>query len=390
MPHSLSIIMPCYNCADTVEEAFDSISQQDFSIPYEVVMVNDGSTDRTATVLRKLAKGNKQLKIIQHPRNLGGGAARNTGIAHSKGSLIYCLDSDNILPLNSLAQLVDFLLAKKCDGVGFHHRKFFSGSSQNFARTVSNPIVNRPIKLKDFFAKESTLLDNFLFTRKAFLKTKGYPTHHGFDTQCFEIRFIAAKNLVWICPNSLFLHRQFPQQGKSYFERVYDNGEFSKNMYLIYEDIMPMFSAKVRKTIAQFDIFKNTSLEKQNLPATLQKMYKANPSGFFQKRRKRTTGRRNEDIFCRAITLYQQQKYDRALKEVRYVIQHGWDWVVPNYLMVRCLMGFFGLFPAEQIEANVTRFSSQFIPQPVPALRKNIFSLIMSKLLRILGIKRSK
>lgn len=102
----VSIIVPTYNCAKYIPEAVESILSQSFK-DYEIIVVDDGSTDNTKDVLSPyLEKG--LIKYI-YQENQGPGAARNTGINQAQGKYISFLDSDDVLLENSLLKRVDFL-----------------------------------------------------------------------------------------------------------------------------------------------------------------------------------------------------------------------------------------------------------------------------------------
>ncbi len=89
----ISIIIPCYNHGEYIEEAIESINQCEQKDLYEVIIVNDGSTEnKTIEVLKKLETSGYQ---ILHQQNLGVGAARNNGIKAARGEFILPLDSDN-------------------------------------------------------------------------------------------------------------------------------------------------------------------------------------------------------------------------------------------------------------------------------------------------------
>ncbi|HTA26938.1 MAG TPA: glycosyltransferase [Bacteroidia bacterium] len=89
----ISIIIPCYNQGDYLEDALKSVEQYQDKGIYEIIIVNDGSTDSaTLTVLKELSA--KGYNIINQP-NKGLGAARNVGIKIAKGKYILPLDSDN-------------------------------------------------------------------------------------------------------------------------------------------------------------------------------------------------------------------------------------------------------------------------------------------------------
>jgi hypothetical protein len=137
--------------------------------------------------------------------------------------------------------MINYLDEKKCDGVAFFERRFFLNRDKNNYNSHFNPITNSAVSFEDFFSEKPPLLDNFLYTKKSYEESGGYPEHHGFDTQCFELRYMSTGHSVFFCPNTAFYHRQGGKE-KSYFERVYESGEFSKNMYFIYEDLFFLFS----------------------------------------------------------------------------------------------------------------------------------------------------
>ena len=125
MHRRLSIIIPCYNCVSTLEEALASVYTQSLTTPFEVIMVDDGSKDTTADLMVTLSKMYPNVICLFNKKNHGGGAARNIGIAKSTGDLIYCLDSDNFFAPNTMQKMINFLEQIKCDGVAFSERRFF-------------------------------------------------------------------------------------------------------------------------------------------------------------------------------------------------------------------------------------------------------------------------
>ena len=96
----LSIIIPTYNSEKYIENLLDSISIQDYD-NYEVIIVNDGSTDNTLNIINNYSKKNKRIKCITID-NSGPGNARKVGFENSKGDLLFFLDSDDYLPFNDV------------------------------------------------------------------------------------------------------------------------------------------------------------------------------------------------------------------------------------------------------------------------------------------------
>ncbi len=115
---SLTIFFPCYNDAHSigqlVKEAFEIAPA--LTSDFEIIVINDGSTDSSGAVLHRLQKNYPDLKIITHPQNLGYGAALRSGFAAATKDLVFYTDGDgqyNVSELPILLQLmgpdVDFV-----------------------------------------------------------------------------------------------------------------------------------------------------------------------------------------------------------------------------------------------------------------------------------------
>ena len=87
----ISVITACYNHGKFINEMIESVIQQTFE-DYEIIIVNDGSTDDTAEILKNIT--HEKVKII-HTENHGPADARNTAIKHARAPLIMNLDADD-------------------------------------------------------------------------------------------------------------------------------------------------------------------------------------------------------------------------------------------------------------------------------------------------------
>jgi len=96
MPTKFSIIIPAYNEARTIEEAAREIQHSfaDFNSSFEIVVVDDGSTDETAAIATMLAETIPNIRLVRHKKNQGKGAAVQTGVLSSKGTWALFLDAD--------------------------------------------------------------------------------------------------------------------------------------------------------------------------------------------------------------------------------------------------------------------------------------------------------
>lgn len=107
----VSVIIPCYNCEEFIDETLDSLVNQTFK-DFEVVCVNDGSKDKTLGKLRKWEESRKLNITVLDQLNVGVSRARNNGISAAKGEYVLFLDSDDWYHEN----FIEFMVAGIEDG----------------------------------------------------------------------------------------------------------------------------------------------------------------------------------------------------------------------------------------------------------------------------------
>lgn len=102
----LSIIIPAYNEEKVIGQVVNQIQSviNELGFKYEILVVDDGSGDRTANLAREAG-----ARVIQHPENIGNGAAIKTGIRKAKGNVIVMLDSDGQHPPEDIPRLLEKL-----------------------------------------------------------------------------------------------------------------------------------------------------------------------------------------------------------------------------------------------------------------------------------------
>ncbi len=110
----VNIIIPCYNHGEFLKEAVESALKSTFK-NYEIIIVNDGSTDvSTLTIIKELERKFQHNKLINfiHQENLGLANARNNGIRTSKGEYILILDADNKIRPDYLSEAVEIIIER--------------------------------------------------------------------------------------------------------------------------------------------------------------------------------------------------------------------------------------------------------------------------------------
>ncbi len=103
----LSVIIPAYNEERRLPQTLDSVNTylQQRSYSYEVIVVDDGSDDRTSQIVRNFQKNQPRFGLIVLPRNKGKGCAVRTGVLHSRGRFVIFTDADLSTPIEELEKL---------------------------------------------------------------------------------------------------------------------------------------------------------------------------------------------------------------------------------------------------------------------------------------------
>lgn len=104
----VSVIMPVFNGEAYLAEAIESILEQTFA-DFELLVVDDGSRDRSVEIIRAYSKRDDRIRAYQHARNLGMAAARNRGLAAASGKYITGMDCDDVSLPERLRKQVNFL-----------------------------------------------------------------------------------------------------------------------------------------------------------------------------------------------------------------------------------------------------------------------------------------
>lgn len=113
--YCISVVIPVYNCEKHIHRCLKSVSSQDFEGKYEIIIVDDGSTDNTIDSCNRIISNmNISCKLIKQP-NLGASAARNAGIRVAKGKYLIFVDGDDTLEVNALKILYQLANVNQVD-----------------------------------------------------------------------------------------------------------------------------------------------------------------------------------------------------------------------------------------------------------------------------------
>ncbi|MCA9397253.1 glycosyltransferase family 2 protein [candidate division WWE3 bacterium] len=148
---TLSVVIPAFNEANRITKTITEATQyieNNLQLDYEIVIVNDGSTDNTNEVVRQLAEKYKNIRLVQYENNHGKGYALKQGVFEADGDLILTIDADGSTPFGEISKLLTENETGNGDVIiGSRH---ISGShiviKQPWYRVVISRLANRIIR----------------------------------------------------------------------------------------------------------------------------------------------------------------------------------------------------------------------------------------------------
>ena len=147
----ISIIVPVYNVENYLKECLNSLLNQDFDGAYEIICVNDGSTDNSLNILQEYEKTNDKIILIDQV-NKGLSGARNLGLKNARGKYIMFLDSDDYLKNKKvLCLLYEEVEKNNLDFVIADFEYDYEDKSKNYRIQRIDKIKNKVMNGREFY-----------------------------------------------------------------------------------------------------------------------------------------------------------------------------------------------------------------------------------------------
>ncbi len=166
----LSIIIPAYNVEEFIREAIESIQNQTFS-DLEILVVDDGSTDKTRSIVEDMAKGDERIRMFCH-NNKGASGSRNTALKEARGWFIGFLDSDDRWDPNKAKIHLETLLSDPSIDLTFSWWRMVDENGNDLGR--EGKPSKRIINLEDLIIQNLTGTASTLVCRKDVLDKSGF------------------------------------------------------------------------------------------------------------------------------------------------------------------------------------------------------------------------
>lgn len=203
----VSVIVPVYNGAEYIRTSISSIINQEFSENYEIIVIDDGSTDDSLDIAYELlSKADIPYKLV-HQRNSGVSIARNHGIEVARGDYVVFVDSDDYILTNHLSELYN----PKTD---FSLTQMAKNDSKSTIKSINYPEI--PLSTKDLIKMElQMLIPEFSFCQLSYkmdlIKNNNLEfdpkTIYGEDTQ-FALKALSYGESVSIGEEITYLYIQ--------------------------------------------------------------------------------------------------------------------------------------------------------------------------------------
>lgn len=185
----ISVLVPVYNVEEYLPRCLDSIVGQTYT-NLEIILVNDGSTDRSGVICDEYAKEDCRVHVI-HQHNLGVGRTRNTAVTAASGEYIMFVDADDYICCDAIRYMLCRLCSDSSDMViGKHIEVYDDGTTDDsFCKWMKNGVLSREMSFSRMAGKESFWLGSWGKLYKAdLIKTVVFPSLVcGEDTWVFPL-----------------------------------------------------------------------------------------------------------------------------------------------------------------------------------------------------------
>lgn len=212
----ISILLPVYNDGSLVESTVESLLQQNYSGSMSIILINDGSSDKTAEILDSLEKSHKQIKFINLKKNIGKAGALNEGLKYCTTDIIITVDADCWVKSDGIKNLVTRYLSdpsntKAVAGVILikNSRENWITKAQEWDYFLGIAAVKR---IQSLFQGTLVAQGAFsLYDRSALIKVGGWPHTVGEDIvlswklldQGYRLGYAEDACVFTNCPNTL-------------------------------------------------------------------------------------------------------------------------------------------------------------------------------------------
>lgn len=173
----VSIITPAYNAESVIAETIESVCRQDY-VNWEMLISDDGSTDRTAEIVRDFAANDSRIRLLRVEGETGHAArARNNSLAQARGEIIAFLDADDVWVPEKLSRQLDYLAAHaSVDAVSSYYSVFGNGEAVERETRMLWRFKSREVSLHQALV-QTLLTSSVVMRRRCYEELGGMDEH---------------------------------------------------------------------------------------------------------------------------------------------------------------------------------------------------------------------
>lgn len=221
----VSIIVPIFNSEKTIQQSIESVINQTFN-SWELICVDDGSTDNTESILREYIKVDSRIKYF-YKKNSGVSAARNYGINIAVGRFIYFMDSDDTCSSDLLSEGMSHLKQDNSDIVVFGYESLVNG--KQVKESIPNKKNENDILEELIYNNLASVIYNKIYSRKIIGDLKFTNTSIGED-YLFNLNLLKKYPKITMVEKTMY-HYNLDTQGSLYKTFSADRGEVLRKQY---------------------------------------------------------------------------------------------------------------------------------------------------------------
>lgn len=256
---TVSVVIPCYNAGEHLAESIDSVRRQTYT-DWELIIVDDGSTDPCTTAAIKALQLDATLQVIPQV-NAGPAAARNTAIRAAKGKYILPLDADDTIEPTYIEKGVALLEQNYNLGIVYCKAKRFGCEEGPW------PLPS--------FSIEEMVLGNVIFCTAFFRREDweyvgGYPEElrHGLEDYAFWLKLLQIKRDVYQIDEYLFNYRikessrttEFVKNREHYIKTHADIFRINKDFFIDNIEILYKYYFSMQDRVRHYDVIFNKGI----------------------------------------------------------------------------------------------------------------------------------
>ena len=202
MKKLISIVIPCYNEEESINLFYDEVKkiEKEIKTNFEYIFVDDGSKDKTLSIIKELSKKDKEVKYISLSRNFGKEAAMFAGLEKSKGDYVAIMDADLQDPPELLLEMYEILTKEDIDVAAARRinrkgepvvRSYLAKKFYRIINRLSN--IEMVDGARDFRLMKRKVVDAIISMKEYNRYTKGLFSFVGFKTKWIKYKNVERK-----------------------------------------------------------------------------------------------------------------------------------------------------------------------------------------------------